>query len=176
MEKKNVIAILGVPRSGKVEALGYLMAVFHLPKVSFGNVIQDELLRRGVAAGYANERMVREELRRMHGEDHYANEVIRMIDSNDMNENILVEGLENSADYEVLKRRYGSRLHTITIHLPVRNIFSEFFRDAMQILRLERGGPIVVTDHLVVNGGDLTKMTEALDMIMLVLGLWKGKS
>lgn len=174
MEKKNVIAILGVPRSGKVEALGYLMAVFHLPKVSFANVISDELLRRGIAPGYANERMVREELRRMHGEDYYANEVIRMIDANAESENILVEGLENSADYEVLKRHYGSRLHTITIHLPVRNILAEFFRDAMQILRLERGGPIAVTDHLVVNEGDLTKMTQALDMIMLVLGLWKG--
>ena len=174
MEKKNVIAILGVPRSGKVEALGYLMAVFHLPKVSFGNVIQDELLRRGISPGFANERMVRDELRNIHGEDYYANEVIRMIDANVENENILVEGLDNSIDYQILKQHYGSRLHTITIHLPVGNIFSAFFHDVVQVLRLERGGPIAVTDHLVVNEGDISKMTAALDMIMLVLGLWKG--
>lgn len=175
MEKRNVIAILGVPRSGKVEALGYLMAIYHLPKVSFANVISEELLRRGLPVSFANEQSVREELRNIHGEDYYANEVIRMIEADDSNENILVEGLENSADFQILKQHYGARLHAVTIHLPVRNIFREFFSDALQVLRLERGGPIVITDHLVVNEGDISKMTAALDMIMLVLGIWKLK-
>ncbi len=174
MDKKNIIAILGVPRSGKIEAMGYLMAAYDLPKVSFKSVLEEELVKSGLPIGYMSGHQVQEELRKTRGEGYYVNEVIKKIDANE-HEHILLEGLESSADYQVLRGHYSRRLHTITIHLPMGNIVSEFFRDAKEVMRLEEGGPITVTEHLVVNEGQLGKLTDALDMIMVMHGIFKQK-
>lgn len=188
MQKKHVIAILGMPGSGKTEAIEYLIAVYHLPKVYFGKITLDEVLRRGLAVNAANERAVREELREVNGEDYYANEIIKMIDNNEDGESILVESLYSWTEYQVLKRHYKDRLHTIAIYAsptlrhhrlttrPIRPLTKEEaeHRDASQIVRLEQGGPIAVADFLVVNEGSLPEMTERLDSIMRELELPKG--
>ncbi len=187
MEKKKIIAILGMPGSGKTEAIEYLIAVYHLPKVYFGKVTFDEMLRRGLAINSANERSVREELREVHGEDYYANEVIKMIDSSEDGENILVESLYSWTEFQVLKRHFGERLHTVAIYAsptlrhhrlttrPIRPLSKEEAesRDAAQIVRLQQGGPIAVADYLVVNEGELPEMAEKLDQIMKELELLK---
>ncbi len=188
MEKKHVIAILGMPGSGKTEAIEYLIAVYHLPKVYFGKVTFDEMQRRGLPINAANERSVREELREIHGEDYYANEIIRMIDQSEEGENILVESLYSWTEFQVLKRHFGDRLHTVAIYAsptlrhhrlttrPVRPLTKEEaeHRDASQIVRLEQGGPIAVADFLVQNEGTLSEMTERLDAIMKELDLPKS--
>jgi dephospho-CoA kinase len=187
MEKQNVIAILGMPGSGKTEAIEYLMAAYQLPKVYFGKVTFDEMQRRGLPINSANERAVREELREVHGEDHYANEVVKMITESEA-DNILVESLYSWTEFQILKRRFGDRLHTIAIYAsptlrhqrlttrPVRPLTKEEaeHRDASQIVRLEQGGPIAVADFLVSNEAELSDMTARLDQVMAKLGLMKA--
>ena len=188
MEKKNIIAILGMPGSGKTEAIEYLIAVYHLPKVYFGKVTFDEMQRRGLAINSANERTVREELREIHGEDYYANEVIKMIDANEDGEHVLVESLYSWTEFQVLKRHFGEKLHTIAIYAsptlrherlttrPARPLTKEEaeHRDASQIVRLEQGGPIAVADFLVHNEEELSEMTDKLDAIMKQFDLPKA--
>lgn len=173
MEKKNVIAVLGVPRSGRAEAIGYLMAVYHLPKFNLRNITTDELVRRGLPENDETRSTVEKELRTEHGEDYYAREIIKLIDENPK-ENALIDGLVEDHDFIALKRHYGGRLHTITIHVPVENIVTAFLRDALQVIRLKGGGPMAVTDYLVINKGEIIKMTDELDRIMKELGLSKG--
>lgn len=173
VEKKNIIAVLGVPRSGRAEAIGYLMAVYHLPKFNLRNISSDELVRRGLPENSETRSAVEKELRAAHGEDYYAQEIIRQIDENPK-ENALIDGLVEDHDFITLKRRYGGRLHTITIHVPVENIVTAFLRDALQVIRLKGGGPMAVTDYLVINKGEITTMTDELDRIMKELGLSKG--
>ncbi len=187
MQKERVIAILGMPGSGKTEAIEYLMSVYRLPKVYFGKVTFDEMERRGLAVNSANERAVREELRELHGDDYYANEVVRMIDALE-SANVLVESLYSWTEFQILKRHFGERLTTIAIYAsprlrherlmkrPLRPLTKEEaeLRDASQIVRLEQGGPIAVADHLVMNQDDLSSMDVSLDAIMAELGLEKS--
>jgi hypothetical protein len=175
IEKKNVIAVLGVPRSGKIEALGYLMAAYDLPKVSFKSVLDDALLESGLPIGYVSQETMKAELRKRHGDDYFVRKVIERIDAVTESEDVLLEGLETSSDYRALRARYGGNLHTITVHLPITNIVREFIHDAMEVVRLEAGGPITITEHLVMNEGDLGKMTQALDTIMMMHGIFKKR-
>jgi dephospho-CoA kinase len=188
MEKKNIIAILGMPGSGKTEAIEYLTAAYHFPKVWFGSITIDEVSKRGLPLNPANERLVREELREVNGEDYYANEMIKMIDGNEEGENILVESLYSWTEFQVLKRHFGERLHTIAIYAsptlrhhrlttrPVRPLTKEEaeHRDASQIVRLEQGGPIAVADYMVANEGELSQMTDKLDEIMTGFGFTRS--
>lgn len=188
MEKKLIIAILGMPGSGKTEAIEYLKAVYRLPKVYFGKVTFDEMERQGLAINSVNERNVREELRARHGKEYYANEIIRMIEEDTQHEIMLVESLYSWTEFQTLKRHYGDRLHTITIHAsprlryerlatrPIRPHTKEEseIRDVAQLEQLEQGGPIALADHVVINEAELVQMTDALDNIMHALGLAKA--
>jgi len=78
-EKRKVIAILGLPGSGKTEAINYLIKKYGWPRVYFGDVTFDELKMRGLEINEKNERMVREDLREKHGRLHYATKVIEKI-------------------------------------------------------------------------------------------------
>jgi dephospho-CoA kinase len=129
---------------------------------------------------------VREELREIHGDDYYANEVVKMIDALE-SENVLVESLYSWTEFQILKRHFGERLHTIAIHAsptlrherlvsrPVRPLTKEEaeHRDASQIVRLEQGGPIAVADSVIINEQELSYMTGELDRIMVGFALEK---
>jgi dephospho-CoA kinase len=186
-EKTLIIAILGMPGSGKTEAIEYLRSVYLLPKVYFGKVTFDETERRGLPINAENERNIREELRARNGKDYYANEVIKMIDENSESSTILVESLYSWTEYQTLRRHYEAKLHTIAIHAspalrhrrlatrPIRPHTKEEseIRDVAQIEQLEQGGPIALADHVLVNEGELGDMTGGLDRIMSQLGLAK---
>jgi dephospho-CoA kinase len=188
MEKKHIIAILGMPGSGKTEAIEYLEETYRLPKVYFGQITINEVLRRGLPVNPVNERNVREELRARNGKDYYANEVMVLIDAITESESVLVESLYSWTEYQTFKRQYGDRLHTISIHAsptlrherlttrPIRplTISEAEVRDVAQLEQLEQGGPIALADHVVVNEGTLEEMTGALDRIMQYLGIAKA--
>lgn len=175
MEKRNVIAIMGIPGSGKTEVIQYLLAVYRLPMFSFKAVLEEEIRRNKVPLGYMGSREIRKRLEGELGEEYFPKRIIELIDTDITHENALVEGLdlEGRVDVEVLTRRFGPNLHTITIHTPITNVFREFLHDAKQVMQLEEGGPLAASNHLVVNDGDLTKMMNILDAIMLGYGIAK---
>ena len=57
---RHIVAILGMPGSGKTEAIEYLEAKYHFPKVYFGQITIAEVEKRGLAVNPINERNVRE--------------------------------------------------------------------------------------------------------------------
>ena len=187
MEKKHIIAILGMPGSGKTEAIEYLEQTYRLPKVYFGQITINEVMRRGLSVNPVNERNVREELRARNGKDYYANEVMALIDVITDSESVLVESLYSWTEFQTLKRHYGAALHTISIHAspalrherlttrPIRPLTKAEaeIRDVAQLEQLEQGGPIALADHVVINEGALNAMTDRLDQIMGEFGLAK---
>lgn len=187
MEKKHLIAILGMPGSGKTEAIEYLEKTYHLPKVYFGQITINEVLRRGLPVNPVNERDVREELRARNGKDYYASEVITLIDAIEGSDSVLVESLYSWTEYQTFKRRYGNAFHAIAVHAspelrhtrlttrtvrPLTKDEAEI-RDVAQLEQLEQGGPIALADYMVTNEGTLEVMTEKLDEVMQNLGFSK---
>jgi dephospho-CoA kinase len=66
-----VVAVVGLAGSGKSE-LAALFEARGWTRVRFGQVTEDEVVKRGLAVNEANERAVREELRKKHGMAAYA--------------------------------------------------------------------------------------------------------
>ena len=175
-----MIALLGMPGSGKTEAIEYIREKYDWPKVYFGQVTFDELKRRGMEINPANERLVREDLRDRFGEDHYAKEVVKKIEALQDAPVVLVESLYSLNEYQVLKDMFGSALVTISIHAapevrykrlatrPERPLTQEeaSVRDIAQLKRLSEGGPIALANFVVVNEGSVDELHQHLDDII----------
>jgi dephospho-CoA kinase len=178
-QPKHIIAFLGLPGSGKTEAVTYLMEKYHWPKVYFGDVTFREMAKRGLDDTQANERLVREELRLQFGKDHYAKEVMAMIDAH-KEDVVLVESLYSWTEFQLLKRSYGERLVTIAVHArpqvrharlvhrPLRPLTPDqaTLRDVAQIEQLEQGGPIAMADHILVNEGSRDDFFAGIQKIL----------
>jgi dephospho-CoA kinase len=173
---KNV-AVLGMPGSGKSEAIQYLQDKYTWPKVYFGDVTFNEMKRRGLERTQANERLARENLRNLHGEDYYAQEVIKMIDALGPVPIVLVESFYSAAEYRVFRERFGDDFITIAIHArpsirhkrlsnrPDRPLTRQEAeeRDWAQLTRLTQGTPIALADFMIVNEGEISELHAALD-------------
>lgn len=173
----KVIAVVGMPGGGKSEAIEYLMTKYHWPKVYFGEVTFDEMKRRGLDRTQANERLVREDLRNLHGEDYYAEEVVKKIEALGDAPVVLVESLYSGDEYRVLKHRFKQDFIVIAIHArpsirherllhrPERplSLQESEERDWAQLNRLTQGTPIALADALVVNESSKEALQSGLD-------------
>jgi len=64
MKGRKIIAVLGLPGSGKSEVINFLMKKYGWPKVYFGEPTFEELERLNLPITEKNERMARESLRK----------------------------------------------------------------------------------------------------------------
>ena len=179
MLNKTIIAILGLPGSGKTETIDYLMEKYGWPKVYFGDVTFDEIRRRGLPVNEQNERTVREGLRAEFGRLHYADQVIKKIESLENNV-ILVESLYDWVEYKRFKEKFGDRFKNIAIYaspeirykrLETRKIrpltrAEAQSRDFAQIENLSQAGPIAMADHTVINNADFDELYLQIDKII----------
>lgn len=176
----KVIALLGMPGSGKSEAIEYLMARYKWPKIYFAQPTFDEMERRGMERTQANERLVREDLRNMHGEDYYAQEAVKKVEALPDAPVILLESFYSAPEYRVFKDRFRDAFLTIAIHArpsirherllhrperPLTLTQSEE-RDWAQLNRLTQGTPIALADYMIVNEGTKEEFCRALDQVI----------
>ena len=177
----KIIAVLGMPGSGKSEAINYLMEKYHWPKVYFGDVTFDEMKRRGLERTQANERLVREDLRNLHGDDYYGREVAKKVETMLDQPFILLESFYSAPEYRVFKERFGDDFLMVAIHarpslryerlthrpdrpLVTRQESEE--RDWAQLNRLTQGTPIALADYMIVNEGAREEFYTKLDAVV----------
>jgi len=176
----KIIAPIGMPGSGKTEANTYLQEKYNWPNVYFGQTTFDEMTRLGLEANQENERITRERLRDEFGEDYYAQEVVRKIKALTGEPFILVESLYSLAEYSVLKEHFGDDFITIAIHASPKTRHARLAvrpkrplgeaeavsRDLSQLTRLTQGGPIALSDFVVINEGNVSDLRANLDGIV----------
>jgi dephospho-CoA kinase len=179
MEGQKIIAILGLPGSGKSEVVKRIMEKYGWPKVYFGEVTFDELKARGLEVNEKNERLVREGLRAEFGQLHYAKKVIEKIKQISAPV-ILVESLYGWVEYLEFKEKFGKDFLTIAVHSaptvryerlrnrPQRPLTATeaWSRDKSQIENLAQAGPIAMADFTISNGKDLDYLLERVDEIV----------
>ena len=177
----KIIAFVGLPGSGKSEAVEYLTEKGH-PKVYFGGVVLDAMTTAGIEHTPENEQPFREELRVREGKDFVAKRIIeelhRLIDAGQ--KRIVADGLYTWTEYKLLKHEFPGELivvavvapkhirhHRLTIR-PLRPLTIEEAndRDWAEIENLEKGGPIAIADHYIVNDGSLEELHEQIDDIL----------
>ncbi len=180
LQKRRYIAFLGMPGSGKTEATTYVQRKYSCPKVYFGQITLDEMKKRGLEPTQDNERVVREDLRDRFGEDYYAQEIVRRIESLEDVPTVLIESLYSWVEYEVLKKRFGDRFFAITIHASPATRYARLAqrkerpldrekaeaRDIAQLKRLEQGMPIALSDRVIENNGTVEELHKRIEEVL----------
>lgn len=180
MIKQRIIAILGLPGSGKTEVVKYLMENYAFPKVYFGDFLFEEMKRRNLEINEKNERFVREDLREKRGALCFAEEVVRKIKNLGEEKIIVVESLYSWEEYLHLKEVFGSQFKTIAVYAcpivryerlnkrTVRPLSKEEAqsRDYAQIENIHQAGPIAMTDYLVINENTVDELYRKIDEIV----------
>ncbi len=177
---KIILAIVGLPGSGKTEVINYLMDKYKWPKVYFGDVTFDEMKVRGLDINEKNERFVREDLRAKFGQLHYAKKVIEKIKNLKENTNILVESLYSWEEYLEFKKEFGDDFRVLAVysspetrikrlenrtHRPLKRE-EVVSRDYAQIENLKQAGPIARADFTLVNEGKIEEVYKQIDAII----------
>jgi len=176
---KKIIAILGLPGSGKTEAIEYLMKKYSWPKVYFGDVTFDEMKKRDLEINEKNERFVREDLRAKYGNLYYANQVVKKINDIDA-DFILVESLYSWEEYLCFKENFGTDFITIAIYSSPKTRYERLgnrkirpltsqeaqSRDHSQIENLHQAGPIAMADFTISNNSSIKNLQSQIEGIL----------
>ncbi|HEX8932154.1 MAG TPA: AAA family ATPase [Patescibacteria group bacterium] len=176
---KQILAIVGMPGSGKSEAVAYLQSK-KIPVIRFGQYTDEGLTQQGLSLTPENERQFRENLRKELGMAAYAIKARAKIAELISREAVLaIDGLYSWEEYLYLKNLYPE---LILIHIyaepkrryarlakrSVRPLQPEEARerDLNEIGKLNKGGPIAIADYLIENNEEkiagLQQKMEAL--------------
>lgn len=172
---KKILAVIGMCGSGKSEAVKYFEQNEY-KKVYFGEVVIEELKRRGLDINEANERIVREDLRNEYGMGVMAIKSIDKIKAYLKDSNVVVESLYSWEEYKILSDEFGDAFMLLNIFTtkslrydrlkdrPFRPLTKEeaVSRDFGEIEKLDKGGPIAFADFTVFNNSTLEELNQNL--------------
>ena len=176
MDNKLLLAFVGMPGSGKSEATSYF-AHKNIPYVRFGHVTEHELLARNLSVNAQNEQHIREDLRKKFGMDIYAVRSRQKIeDMLSTNRVVGIDGLYSWEEYVYLKKLFPF-LTLITLYAKpsvryerlakrsVRPFTKEQAqtRDITEIENLNKGGPIAISDYVIVNNSTKEELHKKLE-------------
>lgn len=174
----KIVAFVGLPGAGKSSAVDYLTAKDY-PKVYFGGVVLQAMKDAGLDQNPENEKYMREKLRADEGKDVIVNRIVTQIrDLIDAGQKrIIADGLYSWTEYKIMKHEFPGELTVVAItapnHLryrrlatrPVRPMTAQQARerDWAEIENLEKGGPIAIADHTIINNKDLDWLYTQID-------------
>ena len=178
----NVVALVGMPGSGKSEVARVFVSGGY-QKVRFGDITDDEVIKRGLNLSEENEKLVREELRRQHGMGAYAILNLPRIEAALETSNVVIDGLYSWEEYKYLKDKMSGCLKVVAVWSPpvlrykrlssrlVRPLTAEdaAARDYAEIENVNKGGPIVMADFTISNSSSLDSLVEQANNIVKVL-------
>lgn len=167
MNDKIILSFVGMPGSGKSEAVKYLQSK-NIPSVRFGDITDEGVRNLGLPLNEENERIVREKLRKELGMAAYAIKSQPKIDALlSQNRIIAIDGLYSWEEYVYLQKNYSGLLvvHVFSerakryerlVNREVRPVPSEecYSRDVAEVEHLNKAGPIAMADYIVTNNTD----------------------
>jgi len=186
--KNKVFCIVGMPGSGKSLVADQLVSS-GFAYIRFGQITLDKIKESGLALTEANEKKVREDLRKEHGMAAYALLNIPKIDKLLEKFHLVVDGLYSWSEYKALKEKYGEIMHVLAVYAPpklraerlkIRKLEEKDkdlrfrplteketkARDYAEIENLEKGGPIAMADFTIINIGTVDQLQKQVDQII----------
>lgn len=169
-ERLLVLAVVGMPATGKSEVLKTLVDKYKFYHLYYGGITIDEVKRRGLEVNEVNERFVREDMRKSGDMGIYSRFMIPKIEDAIKNgyKRILLESMYNIWEYELIKEKYGKNFKVLAIHsdFDVRlkrigsrvdrklNLDELNSRQISEAKNLGKGTVISLADYHIVNNGD----------------------
>lgn len=175
----KVVAVVGMCGSGK-SVLTEMFVNNGWNKVYFGGVTVTQLQKQGIPVNEANERQMRESLRKEYGQGAFAILLEQEIAQKMQQANTVLDGLYSWSEYKHLKQIYGDDLIVLAVvtnsgvryerlsSRQVRPLTNEqaCSRDFAEIENSEKGGPIAIADYYIDNNGSLQQLTEQFEQFM----------
>jgi dephospho-CoA kinase len=184
---KKIIAFVGMPGAGKGTCADYLEGRYNWPIVHFGNMVYEEVQRRGLD-NVADEKFVRKDMRDKEGlavlAKHAATRADELLATG--NDVVLFDGLYSWSEYKYLSERYHEMLVVIAItapralrherilrrkdgHRKYTNIQQIIDREISEIEDLEKGGPIAIADYTLVNTSSKDDLITQLEQTIAAI-------
>lgn len=179
------LALVGMPGAGKTLCADHLRRLGYAG-VRFGQIVVDEVARRGLPRSQESERIVREDLRAQEGMGAIARLALPVLRSLLQQQPVIfIDGLYSFEEYRLLQRELDATLLVIAIvssrqqryerlrsrsQRPLDAAAAEA-RDLREITMLEKGGPIAIADYTLPNDGSPDDLTAALEGLLRRLGL-----
>ncbi|MCY3781572.1 MAG: AAA family ATPase [Chloroflexi bacterium] len=176
----RALALVGMPGAGKTLCAEHLAGRGFFT-LRFGALVIGEVQRRGWDVSPANERIVREELRRKHGMAAMAVLSLPALqDALITHSHIVIDGLYSFSEYKLLSTELGAPLLLLAIvasrELRYRRLAERAVRpmtpaesrerDFREIEKLEKGGPIAIADYTLINDGAPADLLRRLDSLL----------
>lgn len=184
----KIVAIVGLPGAGKSSAVEHITSKGY-PKVYFGGVILDAMNEAGIEQNEENEKKFREEIRDREGKEFVVNRIIKQTHDlvNAGQHRIIADGLYSWTEYKAMKHEFPGELNVVAIvakkhvrhhrlaNRPLRPLTSAEAdeRDWAEIENLEKGGPIAIADHYVINNDSMENMYEQIDSALDEIGFYE---
>lgn len=191
MTNNKIIAIVGMCGSGK-SVLADELVKRGWGYVRFGQLTIDLIKERGLEVNEANEKSVRENLRKEHGMGAYAKLNIPKFDAVLEKQNLIADGLYSWDEYKILKDYYGDRLLVVCVYAPPALRYGRLekrkiqaddkdvkyrpltqeqakARDFAEIENLAKGGPIAMADYLITNTGTLEEYLTQINKFLTIV-------
>lgn len=183
----RIVAFVGLAGAGKSSAVEYVAAKGY-PKIYFGGIIYQAMEEAGIEITPDSQTVFREQIREKEGKDFVVKRVIEqtknLIESGQ--KRILFDGLYSWTEYRILKREFPGELTVVAIVAPKRlrhrrlaarperpfTVREATERDWSEIENLEKGGPIAIADHYVINDGNLEKLQAQIDQELETIGFY----
>jgi dephospho-CoA kinase len=146
-----------------------------LPIVRIGEIVLNEVKRRGLPVTPDYERLVRKDLQRLHGMDVCARFALPRIRAQLAEHPTLVlDGLYSLSEYTVLRGAFPQGLAVLAVFTSKTLRYQRLAtrrerpltsaeaatRDLLEVEHLEKGGPIALADFTVVNDGTPQQLVE----------------
>jgi dephospho-CoA kinase len=182
----KIIALVGMPGSGKGTCTAHVSEKYKLPLVHFGNMVYEEVQRRGLD-NVKDERFVREDMRKTEGLAVLAKRVSDKAKEflSQGAKSVVLDGLYSWSEYKYLRSVFGNELVVIAVAAPRQERYRRGAqrqdshrqytpeqiekRDIEEIENLEKGGPIAMADYTIVNDQTPGDMLNKLDNILVSL-------
>jgi len=174
-----LLVIVGMPGAGKSVVVKYLQCKgWNI--VHFGSITMKELVKRNLAVNEAQERKVREELRKTYGMEAYARLSIRDITNELTKGPTVIDGLYSWSEYKFLINQIFTPMYIIAIFTPRHLRYERLLhrssrpltlaeaksRDFAEIECLEKGGPIALADFTIENSSSLENLCSEIDKLL----------
>lgn len=175
----RVVAIVGLSGAGKSE-VARIFGENGFKRVRFGDLTDQEVKKRGLELNEANERRIREDLRREHGMAAYARLNLPRIDAALEDSDVVVDGLYSWEEYQLLKSHLREDFCVVAVWASpgtryrrlagraVRPLSPEeaLSRDGAEIENINKGGPIAMADFTILNEASLKSLAQETERII----------
>lgn len=187
MQKPSIIAVLGMPGSGKGTVVTYLEELLHAPHVYFGGMVYEEVEKRGLDI-VLDERMVREDMRAQEGPAVLAKRAAQKAQEYLASGEpvVILDGVYSWSEDKYLRQTFGDDYIAIAVVNPKEVRYSRVvarkdahrpytheqirLRDIEEIENIEKGGPIAYADYYIANAKDLDDLRNQTAKLLHTIG------